>query len=77
MAQADAPMITPEAAKKHHAEHIKEFSEVFNRKAPTLDLLSYFAVNTRTFPITDLLLPLATDVLVMTESCFYRKNLIP
>jgi len=37
MAQADAPTITPEAAKKHHAERIKEFSEVFNHKAPTLN----------------------------------------
>ena len=29
--------ITPEIAKKHHAECIKEFSDVFNHKAPTLD----------------------------------------
>jgi len=27
----------PEAAKKHHAERIEEFSDVFNYKTPTLD----------------------------------------
>ena len=36
-AQADAPTIMPEAAKKHHAECIEEFSDVFNHKTPTLD----------------------------------------
>ena len=33
---ANTSTIRPEIAKKHHAERIKEFSDVFNHKAPTL-----------------------------------------
>ena len=35
--QGGAPTITPEMARKHHAECVKEFSHVFNHKAPTFN----------------------------------------
>ena len=35
--QGGAPTITPEMARKHHAECVKEFSDVFNHKAPTFN----------------------------------------
>ena len=34
---ANVPTIMPEMARNHHAEGVKEFSDVFNHKAPTFN----------------------------------------